>query len=154
MDVFRRYYRAAPLPQARYLLSLTKVAAAGGTTTVTITAATMAYTGQAITVNAKKNIIAAFGTMTYTGQAIGVSKAVKASVGTMVYSAQAIAVTASKIIIRAMMTYGGQTIAVTQTSIHAISNSTMAYLGRDTIVNAATVAVTWLGNQLGLREKD
>jgi hypothetical protein len=83
-----------------------------------------------------------------------VNKSIPVTFGTMTYTARAIAVSASKIIINGLMTYGGQGIAVIQTSIHTISNSTMAYIGRDTVVNAAFASVAWLGNQLGLREKD
>lgn len=126
--------------------------AAATTTTVTITFGSMTYSGQPITVNAQKDIIVSFGTMTYTGQTIKVNKSIPVTFGTMVYTAQAIAVSASKIIIHGTMTYGGQAVSVIQTSIHTISNSTMAYIGRDVIVNAVLAPVTWLRG-LGLGER-
>jgi hypothetical protein len=126
------------------------------TTTVTVTAATMAFSGQAITVNAKYLSAITAGVMTYAGQAIGVKKTFPVIAGVMTYAAQAIEVSASKLIAvtAAAMSYAGQAVAVVPSTIFSISNSTLGYIGQSVLVSSFLETITWLGNQLGLREKD
>jgi hypothetical protein len=115
----------------------------------------MTYSGQAITVNAAHFSSVSNATMTYAGQAASTVQVKAVIAAAMTYAAQAIATNAKRFsaLANATMTYTGQAIVSSQRTISAIGNSTMAYIGQ-AIHGTAEVAITWLGNQLGLREKD
>lgn len=128
-------------------------------TTVTVTAGTLALTGQSIVVNktAVKAIAAA--TMAYTGQSITakIAKVIEIFSATMTRTGQTIVVNSQHVssVVAATLVYAGQNVAVVQGLRILVSAAQFVYSGMAVLVGIGGAAVRrcthlWLGFKLGV----